>query len=96
MLAKRYVSIELLDNELRSTVKRCAHIHKVKSLSRVQLFATARAVAYQVPPSMEFSRQEYWSELPFGHHQNINMNTPIHTHTPPLHFLLPSAANLMS
>ena len=38
---------------------------KVKSLSRVQLFATPWTVAYQVPPSMGFSRQEYWSVLPF-------------------------------
>ena len=38
---------------------------KVKSLSRVQLFATPWTVAYQAPPSMGFSRQEYWSELPF-------------------------------
>ena len=33
---------------------------KVKSLSRVQLFATAWTVAYQAPLSMGFSRQEYW------------------------------------
>ena len=38
---------------------------KVKSLSRVQLFETPWTVAYQAPPSMEFSRQEYWSGLPF-------------------------------
>ena len=38
---------------------------KVKSLSRVQLFATPRTVAYQASPSMGFSRQEYWSGLPF-------------------------------
>ena len=38
---------------------------KVKLLSRVQLFATLWTVAYQAPPSMEFSRQEYWSGLPF-------------------------------
>ena len=38
---------------------------KVKSLSRVWLFATPRTVAYQAPPSMGFSRQEYWSGLPF-------------------------------
>ena len=37
----------------------------VKSLSRVQLFATPWTVAYQAPPSMGFSRQEYWSGLPF-------------------------------
>ena len=38
---------------------------KVKSLSHVQLFATPWTVAYQDPPSMGFSRQEYWSGLPF-------------------------------
>ena len=38
---------------------------KVKSLSRVQLFATPWTVAHQAPPSMGFSRQEYWSGLPF-------------------------------
>ena len=37
---------------------------KVKSLSCVWLFATPWTVAYQAPPSMGFSRQEYWSELP--------------------------------
>ena len=38
---------------------------KVKSLKRVRLFATPWTVAYQAPPSMGFSRQEYWSGLPF-------------------------------
>ena len=38
---------------------------EVKSLRRVRLFATPWTVAYQVPPSMGFSRQEYWSGLPF-------------------------------
>ena len=38
---------------------------KVKSLSHVQLFATPWTVAYQAPLSMGFSRQEYWSGLPF-------------------------------
>ena len=37
---------------------------KGKSLSRVQLFATPWTAAYQAPPSMGFSRQEYWSGLP--------------------------------
>ena len=37
---------------------------KVKSLSRVQLFATPWTTAYQAPPSMGFSRQEYWSGVP--------------------------------
>ena len=38
---------------------------KVKPLSPVRLFATPWTVAYQVPLSMGFSRQEYWSGLPF-------------------------------
>ena len=37
----------------------------VKSLSHVRLFETPQTVAYQVLPSMGFSRQEYWSGLPF-------------------------------
>ena len=37
---------------------------KVKSLSHVQLLATPRTAAYQAPPSMGFSRQEYWSGVP--------------------------------
>ena len=39
---------------------------KVKLLSHVQFFATPWTVAYQAPPSMGFSRQEYWSGLPFS------------------------------
>ena len=38
---------------------------KVKSLSRVRLVATPWTVAYQASQSMGFSRQEYWSGLPF-------------------------------
>ena len=38
---------------------------EVKSLSGVQLFVTSWTVAYQASPSMRFSRQEYWSGLPF-------------------------------
>ena len=38
---------------------------KVNSLSRVWLFAALWTVTYQAPLSMEFSRQEYWSGLPF-------------------------------
>ena len=40
-------------------------IMKVKSLSRVWLFANPWTLAHQAPPSMGFSRQEYWSGLPF-------------------------------
>ena len=47
---------------------------KARSLSRVRLFATPWTVTYQAPPSMEFSRQEYWSGLPFPSPDNENIN----------------------
>ena len=39
---------------------------KGKSLSRVRLLATPWTAAYQAPPFMGFSRQEYWSGVPFS------------------------------
>ena len=45
------------------TLDVCVH---VKLLSCVRLFATPWTVAHQAPPSMGFSRQEYWSGLPFS------------------------------
>ena len=36
----------------------------MQSLSRVRLLATPWTVAYQAPPTMGFSRQEYWSVVP--------------------------------
>ena len=50
---------------MSSPAQRKKEKKKVKSLSCVQLFATSWTVAHQAPPSMEFSRQEYWSGLPF-------------------------------
>ena len=50
----------------------------VQSLSRVRLFETPWTVAHQAPLSMGFSRQEYWSGLPFPY-TCIYMHT--HTHT---------------
>ena len=38
---------------------------RAQSLSHVQLFVTSWTVARQAPLSMEFSRKEYWSMLPF-------------------------------
>ena len=40
-------------------------ICEVKLLSHVRLFVTPWTVAHQAPPSLGFSRQEYWSGLPF-------------------------------
>ena len=58
---------------------------KVKSLSRIWLLATPWTAAYQAPPSMGYSRQEYWSAVPLPspkklpkvheiHEQNIESN----------------------
>ena len=56
---------------------------KVKSLSHVQLLATPWTAAYQAPPSMGFSRQEYWSGVPLPglpvHHQLLEF-TQTHVH----------------
>ena len=51
--------------KLRKCKSFCTAKVKVKSLSHVRLFATPWTVAQQAPPSMGFSRQEYWSGLPF-------------------------------
>ena len=48
----------------------------MKSLSRVRLLATPWTAAYQAPPSMGFSRQEYWSGLP--------LPSPSFTHSCPV------------
>ena len=55
----------------------------VKSLSRVRLFTTLWTVAYQAPPSMGFSRQEYWSGLPFPSPGDLP-NPGIESRSPPL------------
>ena len=44
---------------------------KVKSLSGIRLFATLWTIAHQAPPSVGFSRQEYWSGLPFPSPGNL-------------------------
>ena len=47
-----------------------------QSRSRIQLFVTPWTVAHQASPSMELSRQEYWSGLPFpipGHLPNLGI-----------------------
>ena len=63
---------------------------KVKSLLRVRLFATPWTAAYQAPPSMGFSRQEYWSGMPSpspsGWLNTLNLkqiNSPWNTQTLP-------------
>ena len=53
-------------------LEKLIHIVKFKSLSRVRLFETPWTVAHQAPPSMGFSRQEYWS----GNHIEITVKVP--------------------
>ena len=50
--------------DLGSLIYSCFSL-RAQSLSRVQLFTTPRTVGHQAPLSMGFSRQEYWSRLPF-------------------------------
>ena len=61
---RSYNSIKKFIDELVRSAKR-TKVKWVKSLSRVWLFVIPWTVAYQTPPSMEFSRQECWSELHF-------------------------------
>ena len=49
---------------------------KVKSLSRFWLLMTPWTAAYQAPPSMGFSRQEYWSGLPLPGGQKRPVGSP--------------------
>ena len=55
---------DIIKSSPESGHKVCMKV-KMKSLSHVPLFATPQTVAYKVPPPLEFSRQKYWSELPF-------------------------------
>ena len=52
--------------------------------SRVRLFATLWAVACQAPLSMEFSKQEYWSGLPFPSQEIFPTQTGIEFGLPAL------------
>ena len=47
----------------------------MKSLSRVRLLATPLTTAYQAPPSMGFSRQEYWSGVPSRAHSGFGQKS---------------------
>ena len=69
---------------------------KVKSLSRVRLFETPWTAAYQAPPSMEFSRQEYWSGLPFPspmHESESEVSQSCLTLRDPMDFSLPGSSS---
>ena len=57
--------VGIFSNWHHSLLQKFISFLKVKLHSRVRLFATPWTVAPQAPPSMGFSRQEYWSGLPF-------------------------------
>ena len=63
---------------------------KVKSLSHVRLLATPWTAAYHAPPSMGFSRQEYWSGLPLPSPCDSATNSQVSlvasSHTPGIRF----------
>ena len=66
-MAWAFTKREIMPDYLHVLVNlKYAYIYKVKVklLSRVQFFETTWTVAYQDPPCMEFSRQEYWSVVP--------------------------------
>ena len=52
---------------------------KVKSLSCVRLLATPWTAAYQAPPTMGFSRQEYWSGVPLPSLIGVHISPPFWT-----------------
>ena len=60
-----------LFNYYETPLQKCHHliiniqVSEVKSLSRVRLFAAPWTIAHQAPLSTGFSRQAYWSGLPF-------------------------------
>ena len=58
---------------------------KVKSLSRVRLFETPWTAAYQAPPFMRFSRQEYWSGVRSPSPQNTRGQANIYIKQGQLH-----------
>ena len=53
------------------TLEKIKDLIWVKSLSRVRLFVTPQTVAHQAPPSTGFSRQEYWSGVPFPSPEDV-------------------------
>ena len=67
-MTNRFKGLDLIDrvpDELWMEVHGIVQIRSDQSLSRVRLFVTPWTVVHKAPLSMEFSRQEYWSGLPF-------------------------------
>ena len=64
-LPKGHSASSLGENQSAQLVKRATKWSEVKVAQSCPIFATTWTVACQAPLSMEFSRQEYWSGLPF-------------------------------
>ena len=60
----RYADDTTLMAESEEELKSLLMKVKVKSLSRIRFLGIPWTAAYQAPPSMGFSRQEYWSVVP--------------------------------
>ena len=63
--SKKPIQTSAVDSDIIQDLS-VKYVFDVKLLSRVRLLVTPWTVAHQAPPSMEFSRQEYWSGLPFS------------------------------
>ena len=66
---------------------------KVKLLSRVRLFVTPWTAAHQAPPSMGFSRQEYWSGVPLP---SPSYAIPLHKNIYHLYWFLKTNSSIFS
>ena len=63
LFCKEKVILSLSYNRIKHVSKKSESIHQ--TLSHVRLFVTPWTIAYQAPLFVQFSRQEYWSGLPF-------------------------------
>ena len=68
---KRQENLRKTSTSALLTTPKPLTVWKVNSLSHVRLFPTPWTIAYQAPPSMGFSRQEYWTGLPFPSPGNL-------------------------
>ena len=55
----------LLGSSVHGIFQACMLLLLLSRFSHVRLCATPQTAAHQAPPSLEFSRQEHWSGLPF-------------------------------
>ena len=62
----------LLQSRLHIVVIKCACLH-AQLLTHAWLFASSRTIAHQIPLSMGFSRQEYWSGIQIGKEVKLSL-----------------------